>query len=187
MGWFKLSPRQKESEGNKSAFLRRSVRENTIRKASSLPSSPTETQPPFPIQRKHSVGSCVKFGGSPQPLPRPDEVIIEKKETFSPTGSGNGNSKKETRITKFKTSVESASREVQRQKSMVVSDEKETSLIIFTLRELELSTKNFAPERLLGTGGFGSVYKGTVRHPKTNQTVSAAVKVLQLNGFQVIS
>jgi hypothetical protein len=31
----------------------------------------------------------------------------------------------------------------------------------FTFRELAAATKNFRPDRLIGEGGFGRVYKGT--------------------------
>jgi len=38
-----------------------------------------------------------------------------------------------------------------------------TSLKIFTFRELATATKNFRQECLLGEGGFGRVYKGTLK------------------------
>lgn len=33
----------------------------------------------------------------------------------------------------------------------------------FTFRELAMATKNFRQEHLLGEGGFGKVYKGTLQ------------------------
>ncbi|KAK7337988.1 hypothetical protein VNO77_18582 [Canavalia gladiata] len=50
----------------------------------------------------------------------------------------------------------------------------------FTFRELAIATKNFRQERLMGEGGFGRVYKGTI--PATGQVV--AVKQLDRNGIQ---
>ncbi|TKY61313.1 Serine/threonine-protein kinase [Spatholobus suberectus] len=50
----------------------------------------------------------------------------------------------------------------------------------FTFRELAIATKNFRQECLMGEGGFGRVYKGTI--PATGQVV--AVKQLDRNGVQ---
>lgn len=50
----------------------------------------------------------------------------------------------------------------------------------FTFRELATATKNFRQECLLGEGGFGRVYKGTLQ--STGQVV--AVKQLDRNGMQ---
>ncbi|XP_054806179.1 probable serine/threonine-protein kinase PBL25 isoform X2 [Prosopis cineraria] len=49
----------------------------------------------------------------------------------------------------------------------------------FTFRELATATKNFRQECLLGEGGFGRVYKGTI--PATGKVV--AVKQLDRNGM----
>ncbi|KAG7623790.1 putative receptor-like kinase LIP2 RLK-Pelle-RLCK-VIIa-1 family [Arabidopsis thaliana] len=54
-----------------------------------------------------------------------------------------------------------------------------TSLKIFTFRELATATKNFRQECLLGEGGFGRVYKGTLK--STGQVV--AVKQLDKHGL----
>ncbi|KAE9616065.1 hypothetical protein Lal_00017129 [Lupinus albus] len=50
----------------------------------------------------------------------------------------------------------------------------------FTFRELATATKNFRQECLMGEGGFGRVYKGSI--PATGQVV--AVKQLDRNGMQ---
>ncbi|ESQ49834.1 hypothetical protein EUTSA_v10020274mg [Eutrema salsugineum] len=63
------------------------------------------------------------------------------------------------------------------------SDETEqlegTTLKTFTFRELATATKNFRQECLLGEGGFGRVYKGTLQ--STGQVV--AVKQLDKHGL----
>ncbi|KAB2605912.1 serine/threonine-protein kinase PBS1-like [Pyrus ussuriensis x Pyrus communis] len=51
---------------------------------------------------------------------------------------------------------------------------------IFAFRELCVATNNFHPDKLIGEGGFGRVYKG--RLDGTEQVV--AVKQLDRNGFQ---
>ncbi|KAM3222843.1 putative serine/threonine-protein kinase PBL23 [Capsicum annuum] len=50
----------------------------------------------------------------------------------------------------------------------------------FTFRELGLATQNFDCECLLGSGGFGKVYKGHIR----SKNMDVAVKQLDRNGFQ---
>uniref|UniRef100_A0A7N0T895 Protein kinase domain-containing protein n=1 Tax=Kalanchoe fedtschenkoi TaxID=63787 RepID=A0A7N0T895_KALFE len=50
----------------------------------------------------------------------------------------------------------------------------------FNFRELATATNNFRQECLLGEGGFGRVYKGTIK--KSGQVV--AVKQLDRNGLQ---
>lgn len=60
------------------------------------------------------------------------------------------------------------------------SESKNINAQTFTFRELASATKNFKQETLLGEGGFGRVYKGTLA--ATGQVV--AVKQLDRNGLQ---
>lgn len=46
----------------------------------------------------------------------------------------------------------------------------------FTFRELAIATKNFRQECLMGEGGFGRVYKGTI--PATGQVISQVLQFL---------
>ncbi|XP_015898816.3 probable serine/threonine-protein kinase PBL23 isoform X1 [Ziziphus jujuba] len=51
---------------------------------------------------------------------------------------------------------------------------------IFAFRELCVATQNFQADNLIGEGGFGRVYKGTLE----NKTQVVAIKQLDRNGFQ---
>ncbi|OMO54194.1 hypothetical protein COLO4_36564 [Corchorus olitorius] len=65
-----------------------------------------------------------------------------------------------------------------------ISDKQEESLISlgnlrnFTFRELQLSTDNFSSKNILGTGGFGNVYKGKLG----NGTLVAVKRLKDLTG-----
>lgn len=63
--------------------------------------------------------------------------------------------------------------------------EKKHNLRVFTLDELREATNNFNRMLKIGEGGFGSVYKGTIRPPngKGNPTV-VAIKKLNKYGMQ---
>ncbi|GMP21812.1 hypothetical protein CsSME_00000088 [Camellia sinensis var. sinensis] len=60
-----------------------------------------------------------------------------------------------------------------------VTENKYNAAKTFTFRELAAATKNFKQECLLGEGGFGRVYKGTLQGGKV-----VAVKQLDRNGMQ---
>ncbi|CAM8890539.1 unnamed protein product [Rhodiola kirilowii] len=68
-------------------------------------------------------------------------------------------------------------------KELAASSDRSTTHIAaqtFTFKELAVSTQNFRPECLIGEGGFGRVYKGSLQ--STGQVV--AVKQLDRNGLQ---
>lgn len=55
-----------------------------------------------------------------------------------------------------------------RQKTMNGStrkrDDEDITTQVFTFGELAAATKNFHPQKLVGKGGFGRVYKGQLKH-----------------------
>lgn len=54
----------------------------------------------------------------------------------------------------------------------------------FKLREIKKATQDFNEEWLLGQGGFGKVYRGSLKDPETGRTVLAAVKRLNPDSIQ---
>lgn len=60
------------------------------------------------------------------------------------------------------------------------------NLKIFTFSELKSATKNFSRSLMLGEGGFGSVYRGSIRSSEDpNARIEIAVKQLSRKGLQV--
>jgi hypothetical protein len=60
------------------------------------------------------------------------------------------------------------------------------NLRIFTFQELKSATRNFSRTLMIGEGGFGCVYRGTIRsvlEPRRSQDV--AIKQLGRKGLQV--
>ena len=57
---------------------------------------------------------------------------------------------------------------------------------IFTYEEMRLATKHFRPDRVLGEGGFGIVYKGFIDENVRPgyKTTNVAIKELDPEGFQ---
>ncbi|KAL5566774.1 hypothetical protein UlMin_029938 [Ulmus minor] len=84
------------------------------------------------------------------------------------------NCSSELKSTVNKNKASSASKEHSR------GEERNLNAQTFTFRELATATKNFRQECLLGEGGFGRVYKGTLQ--ASGQVV--AVKQLDRNGLQ---
>ena len=66
--------------------------------------------------------------------------------------------------------------------------EREHNLRVFSFQELKEATNGFNRLLKIGEGGFGSVYKGTVR-PASGQgdPIVVAIKKLNNHGFQVQS
>ncbi|XP_028762307.1 probable serine/threonine-protein kinase PBL19 [Neltuma alba] len=63
--------------------------------------------------------------------------------------------------------------------------EKEHNLRVFTLQELREATNDFNRRLKIGEGGFGSVYKGTIRpQDGRGDPIVVAIKSLNTRGFQ---
>lgn len=56
---------------------------------------------------------------------------------------------------------------------------------VFTLRELVQATNGFNRLLMIGEGGFGKVYRGTITSSQ-NQNILVAIKKLNTRGFQVL-
>ncbi|CAL5364855.1 unnamed protein product [Camellia sinensis] len=94
----------------------------------------------------------------PQPQPQPAAAVVDASPSPAPPPVNNGTyEKEETNVT----------------------ENKYNAAKTFTFRELAAATKNFKQECLLGEGGFGRVYKGTLQGGKV-----VAVKQLDRNGMQ---
>lgn len=65
--------------------------------------------------------------------------------------------------------------------------EKEQNLRVFSLQELAEATRDFNRMFKIGEGGFGSVYKGTIKPPTgtPGQSTVVAVKKLNQHSLQV--
>ena len=63
---------------------------------------------------------------------------------------------------------------------------KEHNLTVFDLKELLDATNGFNRMHKIGEGGFGSVYKGTLRPQNGRRDpIVVAIKRLNTHGFQV--
>lgn len=60
-----------------------------------------------------------------------------------------------------------------------------SNLRVFTVSELKSATKNFSRSFMLGEGGFGCVYKGSLKGPEDpSEKIEVAVKQLGKRGLQ---
>jgi interleukin-1 receptor-associated kinase 1 len=60
-------------------------------------------------------------------------------------------------------------------------------VLVFTVEELRVATRDFSMSNFVGEGGFGPVYKGRVDdrvRPGLRQPQAVAVKLLDLEGSQ---
>jgi hypothetical protein len=63
-----------------------------------------------------------------------------------------------------------------------------TNLRVFSFPELKAATKNFSRSFMVGEGGFGCVYRGTIRNSEDHATrIEIAVKQLNRKGLQAKS
>ena len=58
------------------------------------------------------------------------------------------------------------------------------SLRVFRIEELKTATKSFSRSLQIGEGGFGCVYRGSVRLSEREKPVDVAVKQLGRGGMQ---
>lgn len=66
--------------------------------------------------------------------------------------------------------------------------EKKHNLRVFSYEELREATNGFNRLLKIGEGGFGSVYKGTIRPPNgQGDSTVVAIKKLNTNGLQVLA
>lgn len=61
-----------------------------------------------------------------------------------------------------------------------------STLRVFTVSDLKLTTRNFSRSVMIGEGGFGCVYKGFIKSPEDpSHKIEVAIKQLSKKGIQV--
>ncbi|KAE8682051.1 putative receptor-like protein kinase [Hibiscus syriacus] len=69
--------------------------------------------------------------------------------------------------------------------SFAVMSQRQSNLREFMFSELKTATKNFSLSLMIGEGGFGCVYRGTIRNSEdSHKKIDIAVKQLNRRGFQ---
>lgn len=81
---------------------------------------------------------------------------------------------------------DNASTESLRRNATPSLSQRPSNLRVFTVSELKLATKNFSRSVMIGEGGFGCVYLGSIRSLEdSSQKIEVAVKQLSKRGMQV--
>ncbi|KAL5055915.1 hypothetical protein RYX36_036597 [Vicia faba] len=65
-----------------------------------------------------------------------------------------------------------------------LSQRRANHLVLFSFSDLKTATRGFNRALLIGEGGFGSVYRGTLNHHSHRSQIDVAVKQLNRNGHQ---
>jgi hypothetical protein len=65
-----------------------------------------------------------------------------------------------------------------------LSQRRANHLNIFSFSDLKIATRGFNRALLIGEGGFGSVYRGTLNHHSHRSQIDVAIKQLNRNGHQ---
>lgn len=81
--------------------------------------------------------------------------------------------------------VSGASAESARRTSFAALNQRPNNLRVFSLSELKSATKNFGRSGMIGEGGFGCVYRGSIKSLEDpSQKIEVAVKQLGRRGLQ---
>lgn len=81
--------------------------------------------------------------------------------------------------------VSGASAESARRNSFASMNHRPNNLRVFSLSELKSATKNFSRSVMIGEGGFGCVYRGSIKSLEdSSQKIEVAVKQLGRRGLQ---
>lgn len=65
-----------------------------------------------------------------------------------------------------------------------LSQRRANHLVLFSFSDLKTATRGFNRALLIGEGGFGSVYRGTLNHHSHRSQIDVAIKQLNRNGHQ---
>lgn len=81
--------------------------------------------------------------------------------------------------------VSNSSSESSRRNYILSMSERASNLRVFTVSDLKSATKNFSRTFMVGEGGFGCVYRGSIKSADDpSQKIEVAVKQLGKRGLQ---